>query len=440
MDTDNNITSLFLFHRDLRCIDNIGLHRLVQISHNIALLFIMTDEQTVNNNWFNQHAFNYQNELLRELAHRFNINFIKAKDEQSALKKVFAQNTIKRVYTNYDFTPFAQQRHQKTSLLCKKFSVEYKAFNDYLLLKPGTILNKNQHYFKVFTPFWKNVIQNSALIKQPAQTDLQAIQFQPLKGCWTWEQLNIPVTPSGYTINRQEAFEIIQKLPTKYEQWRNDLASPGGSGLSSAIKFGLISIREVIDAAVKAFHAFDNPFIRQVVWREFYYHVSYLAMCNKEWNFGENWNRAFNNVTWCNDKKLFHKWTAGKTGFLVVDAAMHQLNQTGFMHNRARLIVGSFLTKNLMFHWSWGEKYFAEKLVDYDPIVNQMSWQWVAGCGLDAAPYFRIFNPTLQQEKYDPNLIYCQKYLPANWNPPAIIDYKMSREQYLAIMKKQLTP
>ena len=230
-----------------------------------------------------------------------------------------------------------------------------------------------------------------------------------------------------------EVILAIKNIDKDYKENRDFLELDASSKISCAIKFGIISIREAITYSLLN-QDMENEYTKQIIWREFFYH-SYLQSLEYRPSLQNTLLTRFDKFPYINDKNLFDKWSKGETGFEVVDAAMVELNTTGYMHNRARMIAASFLTKNLLIDWRWGEIYFASKLIDYDPIVNNASWQWVAGCGFESNPFYRIFNPYLQEQKFDPNRKYITKWL-GNRNPiKPIIDYKKSRTRALDIFK-----
>lgn len=430
--------SIFLFHRDLRIVDNVGLDALIQQTDNIGLLFILTKEQTNSQQpYFAQKSFQYMLHCLATLSKKIILNIIEAESELSGLKTLIKNNNIKQIYTNEDYTPYAVNRSRKTAQFCQEHQIIYRTFRDYLLFKPGNILTKQNTIVKVFTPFWKQIILKQDNIARPRYNQSSKTRFIKLHHTFLFNDLQLSPTPLTVHFQRKCLIQNIKNIKNNYNESRNWLASNTTSNISAGIKFGVLSIREVVYISLKTWKKFNNPFIRQVCWREFFYHTVILAMQQQTWNWNTNWNPQWNHFPWSNNKTLFQKWKNGRTGYILVDAAMHQLNTTGEMHNRARLVAASFLTKNLLIDWKWGANYFKSRLIDYDPIVNMMSWQWVCGCGLDAAPYFRIFNPILQQKKFDPTLIYCRKYQqnPQNYLPP-MVDWNNSRNQYLLVMKE----
>ena len=429
--------AVFILHRDLRWQDNVGLNALIRSHSNFALLFIFTKEQINNNSWFCQQSFNFLMQRLSVLHDKHQINFLIADSESSGIEDIIIRNQICCVFTNDDFTPYAQERSRQTKLMLEKYQVKYRVFQDYLLFPPGRIVASGKVLSQTFTSFWNKVLAYQAEILVPHVLSSNLLQFQLLQGCVPWEALGLTWSQVSPLTKRKNVFTAILNVSLDYHQLRNFLDQTASSQVSAAIKYGVISIREALQAMRSRFGQLNNPLVRQLFWREFFYHAAILGQKHNLWAWGKNWNPKYDHIKWCSDRKLFHKWCQGETGYPLVDAAMHELNTTGFMHNRARLVTASFLTKNLFFHWSWGEKYFAQHLIDYDPIVNQMSWQWVAGCGLDRAPYFRIFNPVIQQKKFDPHKIYLKRF-GYNRNLEPIVDWSTSRQEYLVKIKEHL--
>ena len=208
---------------------------------------------------------------------------------------------------------------------------------------------------------------------------------------------------------RKEALHLLKNIAhlKNYKEIRNFPALAGTTHLSAHNKFGTVSIREVYQTIVKCFGK-THTLINELYWRDFFTHILY----HFPHVLGEAFHKKYNDIRWENNKNFFKKWCLGMTGFPIVDAGMRELNQTGYMHNRVRMIVASFLVKDLHIDWRWGEKYFAQQLIDYDPAVNNGNWQWAASTGCDAQPYFRIFNPWRQQVQYDPDCVYIKKWLP----------------------------
>jgi deoxyribodipyrimidine photo-lyase len=275
---------------------------------------------------------------------------------------------------------------------------------------PETITKKDGSYYSIFTAFYKKAVMFN--VQDPAKQQNgdwfnSAIKNSESTAIFTkiLSKKNKQIAMSG---GRKEGLHILKQLET-LKNYNHDRDYPAitTSHLSAHLKFGTISVRETYHAIIEHLGR-RHPLLRQLYWRDFFTHIGY----HKPTVFGHAYHEKYNKLRWNNDKKLFAAWCAGTTGFPIVDAGMRELNTTGFMHNRVRMIVASFLVKDLHINWLWGEKYFAQQLVDYDPAINNGNWQWCASTGCDAQPYFRIFNPWLQQKKFDRDCSYIKKWIP----------------------------
>lgn len=416
--------NILIFHRDFRIEDNSGLIALAKEEKNIYLLFIFTDIQTKNNPYYSDKSFQAMIYCLKQLSNKIHINFLTGFDEVSVIKQLIkANHKINKIYTNKDYTPFAINRSKQIQSLASEENFIYREFSDYLLFDIDQV-QKNDHppFYQVFTPYW-----NRVKVKPFPSVDTNIVKFNPMKlnntiniSYFQYNDFNLPLT-------REKVKQAIFNLPSNYKILRDMLDQNNAtSHLSCAIKFGIVSIRQIHLWTIKRFKIIDNDFTRQLIWKDFFYQAVYNGQIYKQWKFGQNWNRKMNNMKWVNNEQLFEKWKNGQTGVDIVDSAMNELNNYGTMHNRCRLITASYLVKNLNIDWKKGEQYFAQKLIDYDPIVNHCSWQWVAGTGFDAQPFIRIFNPYIQEKKFDPNRIYINKYLKRNCPIEPIVDYATS--------------
>lgn len=416
--------NIFILHRDFRIHDNKGLIALAKEEKEIYLVFILTNEQTNNNKFFNLKSFQAMIFCLKQLSKIVHINVLKAENELSAISNLLNQGIIiNKIYTNKDFSPYALQRSHQLKKLSQAIGFIYREFDDYLLFAPHQIKKDDGSFYQIFTPYWNAVKTNKFNIKISSLAKFRAMK---LANC---EDISEMIADDfGLPLTREKVAIIVTRLTKDYQIRRDkiDLIKNSTSHISTAIKYGVVSIREVHFWAVERFGYFDNSFSRQLMWRDFFYQATYNAMLEKKWKFGTNWIKKMDNIVWDNNIENFKKWTQGETGIALIDAGINELNNYGTMHNRLRMICGSYLVKNLNIDWRWGEKYFAQKLIDYDPIVNQCSWQWVAGTGFDAQQYIRIFNPHLQQKKYDPNFIYINHFLSRTKNIEEIIDFKTS--------------
>lgn len=338
---------------------------------------------------------------------------------------------IQTVYSNRDYEPYAKERDDEVKNILQQKNIQFLDFKDQVIFEKDEILNGSGEFYKVFTPYsrnWLDKFKNSTI--QTLSLDKNRNRF--------FQTFPLPVPTledMGFKKSDIEipVLQIDRPLIQKYGQIRNFPAIKGTSRLGVHLRFGTISIRKL---ALEAFKL-SETYLNELIWREFYmmilYHNPKLV------------NRAFkpkyDHIPWRNDEEDFKKWCEGKTGYPIVDAGMRELNATGFMHNRVRMIVASFLTKHLLIDWRWGEAYFAKKLLDFELSSNNGGWQWAAGTGTDAQPYFRVFNPESQTEKFDKELKYIKKWVPEYGTlayPKPMVDHKFARERAIETYKKAL--
>lgn len=398
---------LFIFRRDFRSIDNIGLNSCK--NHEIYPVFIFTPEQIENKNKYkSDNCVQFMIESLIELKKHINITFCYGHLEE-VIEDIVKKNKIDSIRCNTDYTPYAIKREKRMETLAKRLNVEFIYYHDILLFEPSTIRNQSGSFYQKYTPFYNYVIKQKVL--EPTKNKSFNIKKIDSKYMIESSKLHDFYTKNeGISVHggRSNAILVLKNVKTfsSYNATRNYLHIDT-TKLSAYLKFGCVSIRECF-YAMKKIGNIKSDLIRQLIWREFYYHLGY----GFTERFGNSLKPKYDNIKWENDMIKFKAWCNGKTGYPIVDSCMVQLNTLGWMHNRGRLIVASFLIKNLQVDWRYGEKYFAQKLVDYDPLVNQGNWQWVAGSGADSQPYFRVFNPWLQSAKFDKDAIYIKKWLP----------------------------
>lgn len=390
--------NVFLFHRDFRLQDNLALMELSRYGP-VTCIFIFTPSQIEpkTNPFFSPRGFQFMceslYELKKELQKKGSDLYFFHGDTLSILKTL----DMKRIGFNLDYTPYARRRDEPILEYCLAKGIECITAEDYLLAPMGTFLKDNKTPYLVYTPFRNAALKHT--ISKPTSTQ---IEFATMKGNHTF------YTPT-FEKNEQMKGGRQEGLKHLIFKYQHDHFTPT-TGLSAYIKFGCLSIRE-------AYWANASPEYRhQLLWREFYYYLTcyFPKVLDTRSNFKEI------NLPWTNSASAFEKWCNGTTGFPVVDAAMRQLNQTGYMHNRGRLITANFLTRLLGIDWRQGESYYATHLIDYDPSVNNGNWQWVAGTGVDRAPYSqRIFNPWLQSEKFDKDAVYIKTWIPELKDVPA---------------------
>ena len=439
--------SLFVFRRDLRLEDNTALIQALSDSDQVIPCFILDPRQLESNEYRSLNAIQFMFESLRELNSELLENdsllyLFKGKSEQ-VISQLLTH--VDAVYLNRDYTPFSIKRDNSIKNLCLKSGKKFVLCDDLLLHRPENVSTKTGGTYQVFTPFYKNVIQKEIPIpisnthSNYSKIDLDNLPINTLK-----TNTNEDIFVRG---GRKNAIHILNDV-TQFKNYSDERNYPSPScttGLSVHNKFGTISVREFYHAIKNQFGK-DHTLITQLIWRDFYTHIAF----HHPYVFGNNFRKKYDQIQWSANTGHFEKWCTGLTGFPIVDAGMRQLNTTGWMHNRIRMVVSSFLTKSLRINWQWGEKYFAQNLIDYDPCVNNGSWQWAASTGCDAQPYFRIFNPWRQQERFDKECKYIKEWIPElrdhsskeihNWNgcstyPGPIIDHKSEARRTLELFK-----
>ncbi len=407
-------TALHIYRRDLRVQDNSSLNKALESAETVLPCFIFDDRQLLQNSYKSEKAFDFMTESLRDLKEQIDsvsgrLYFFSGIAEQT-VERLIKELKIDAVFINKDYTPFSRARDTAIKIVCDKYGVVFKQHEDALINSPEAVLKDNGRPYSVFTAYYKRASLMTALRSQK----LSPGKF--FKGYVAGEKkIEEYLNPHRRKAGRGEALKLqrrIRKL-TKYEQDRDIPAVEGTTFLSPHNKFGTVSIREVYETIISELGN-QSVLIKQLYWRDFFTHIVY----HYPYVFGEPFRSKYQNIEWTNDKKLYTKWSRGVTGFPIVDAGMRQLNKTGWMHNRVRMITASFLVKDLHIDWRWGEKYFAQHLVDYDPAVNNGNWQWAASTGCDAQPYFRIFNPWLQQKRHDPQCRYVKTWVPEIKNIP----------------------
>lgn len=416
--------SLFLFRRDLRLVDNTGLIMASRRSEKIVPVFLLNDQQIQSdkNKYFSLPALQFMLASIEELS--IDINNSKGEllvitgDMYESFEQYLCSSDIEAVFVNRDYTPFARQRDKRLQAICEKLGVTWHSFSDYLLVEPEKGTKDDGNPYMVFTPFYrKNRVKDLRKVDgYKVENFLETPFDSPLSGGkvtegWAkkffarqglvWNQI---LAAKG---GRGEALYQRELLAQNYDETRNFPSLNTTTYLSAHHKFGTISIRESYWFFRQKF-GFEHTVLSELFWRDFFTQIGY----HFPHVFGNAFRSKYNDIKWSNCAKKFSAWCTGKTGFPLVDAGMRELNTTGFMHNRVRMVVASFLVKNLHVDWRWGEKYFAQKLVDYDPCVNNGNWQWAASTGCDAQPYFRIFNPWSQQKKFDSDCEYIKKWIP----------------------------
>jgi deoxyribodipyrimidine photo-lyase len=450
--------TLFIFRRGLRRKDNTGLLAALKDSKQVLPCFIFSPQQVGDNEYKSKNAVQFMIESLQDLEDQLDSKGAKLYKfyglQSKIVDKLLKECDFEAIYVNRDYTPFSRKRDNKIKKVCQQHEVDFIQKNDYLLIEPEEIKTNQGTPYKVFTPFY-NKAKNRKIDKPKANqhTNYFTGKIEFSEGKEVYDKVlaskNKNIFCNG---GRSEAMKVVRNLHNykDYNEEREKPSIDGTTGLSAHNKFGTISIRELYWNTRKQLKK-SHTLIQELFWRDFFTHIAY----NFPKVFGKPFREKYKQINWSYSKNNFNKWKQGKTGFPIVDAGMRQLNNTGWMHNRVRMIVASFLTKDLQIDWRWGEKYFATKLVDYDPAVNNGNWQWAASTGCDAQPYFRIFNPWTQQQDYDPKAKYIKKWVPELKNvkpeeihkpneelspqidyPEPMVEHDKQRKEALAMYKK----
>jgi deoxyribodipyrimidine photo-lyase len=427
---------VFWFRRDLRLEDNAGLFQALSTQKPVLPIFI------------------FDTDILDKLPHRRDarIQFIwnRLQEMQVTLQAIgtglqvfygkpvevfrmlIDQYPIEALFANHDYEPYACQRDTEITNLLLSHQIPFYTSKDQVIFEKSDIVKDDGKPYTVFTPYsrkWKHTLTEQDLNPYPAAS-YHTYFYKVSANRWP------TLADMGFETVDQDfpAATISNQLLEHYAEKRNFPSLPATSRIGVHLRFGTISIRSVAQQAKSCSEAFLN----ELIWRDFYHMIL--------WNFpsvgkGQSFKSAYDKIHWRNNEVEFQSWCLGQTGYPIVDAGMRELNETGFMHNRVRMIVASFLTKHLLIDWRWGESYFAEKLLDFDLAANNGGWQWAAGSGCDAAPYFRIFNPSLQTKKFDPTGTYIRKWVPefdslAYARP--IVDHEFARKRCLEVYASAL--
>lgn len=421
--------SIFWFRRDLRLDDNHGLYQALNAEYPVLPIFIFDEEilsELPNNDPRVQFIYNALKDINTKLKQNGSSLFVKRDNVFNFWKTITEIYNVKKVFYNKDYEPYAIKRDLAFTQFCKSKNIEILAYKDQVIFEENEVLKLNQEPYTVFTPYKNKWLEKYAVLNQTLYPS-EKLLSKLLKTSIAFPSL----TNIGFEKNAITVLPINNNCIVNYDKTR-DLPYEKTSNLSVYLRFGLVSVRKLIDKSI----GLNATFTSELIWREFFMQILFHFPHVVEHNF----KSKYNNIIWRNNKEEFLAWCQGNTGYPIVDAGMRQLNETGYMHNRVRMIVASFLCKHLLIDWRWGEAYFAEKLLDYELSSNNGNWQWVAGTGCDAAPYFRVFNPITQQQKFDPKGMYLKKWLHpiSNYNLSPIVNHAFARERYLATLKKAL--
>ena len=433
--------AIFWFRRDLRLDDNAGLYHALNSGLKVVPIFIFDrhildelpeDDARVG---FLHQELTLMKDQLRAIGSDLHVYY---GTPESVWPQILSQYDVSSVFTNRDYEPYAETRDRQINDLLLSKNITFHTFKDHVIFEYTEVLKSDGGAYTVFSPYarrWMERLQSKvtnglSYYLKPYPCKKYASNFFefnapdiPSLGEMGFIQSNIPIPPRT----------VQQGLIKNYEDTRNFPAIPGTSRLGIHFRFGTISIRE---KALKAL-SLSQTFLNELIWRDFYAQI----LAHYPHVVGNAFRPAYDAIPWRYDEKEFSAWCQGKTGYPIVDAGMRELNATGYMHNRVRMITASFLTKHLLHDWRKGEAYFALKLLDFDLSSNNGGWQWAAGSGTDAAPYFRIFNPISQAEKFDKESKYIKKWVPEFGTihyPKPIVDHKLARERCLTTYKDAL--
>jgi deoxyribodipyrimidine photo-lyase len=427
--------ALFWFRRDLRLDDNVGLYHAIKNETKLLPIFIFDsdildrlpkDDPRV---CFLHQQIEKLNQQLAESNKKIHVYHGKPID---IFRKISSAKAVHAVYTNRDYEPYATQRDTEIEALLSENDIPLSTYKDHVIFERDEVVKSDGTPYRVYTPYsrvWLDKFDRQEHLKSHRIDD-----FEKLTNLV--DHNNPTLNEIGFTTSQIRApqYDTSDEIIDQYEARRNTPAVAGTSKVGVHLRFGTLSIRK---AVAKALESTNQTFLKELIWREFFMQIL--------WHFPHTENKSFkpqyDRINWRNNTEEFKRWCDGETGYPFVDAGMRELNETGFMHNRVRMLVGSFLCKHLLIDWRLGEAYFAKKLLDYEMASNVGNWQWVAGCGVDAAPYFRIFNPTEQIKKFDKDHAYIKKWVPdyqTSSYPKQIVDHKMARERCLETYKSAL--
>jgi deoxyribodipyrimidine photo-lyase len=428
------LVNIFWFRRDLRLYDNAGLYHALKGKNPVVPVFIfdkhILDDLEDKKDRRVEFIYSALEEIQQQLIEIGTSIEMYYGFPEDVYRTLLGKYKIEDVFTNCDYEQYAIDRDEAVTNLLKENRIKFYSYKDQVIFEKDEIKKDDDTLYSIFTPYsrkWKTTVNDFYLKSYPAEKYFHNFYKQaPVK------------IPSLADIGFEKSYEpfpakqIRQDILEHYKERRDTPGMQGTSRLSVHLRFGTISIRPLARTAQQT----SETYLNELIWRDFYQMIL--------WQFphvrnGESCRKEFDRIQWRNNEKEFKAWCEGKTGYPIVDAGMRELNTTGFMHNRVRMITASFLTKHLLIDWRWGEAYFAKKLLDYDYASNNGGWQWAAGTGYDAAPYFRVFNPSLQTKKFDKDLQYIKKWVPELNSfdyPKPIVEHDLARKRALDVYGK----
>lgn len=424
--------SVCWFRRDLRLNDNHAFFQALSGKYPVLPIFIFDPEildklidKSDKRVAFIHQALSKMNTTLKSQGSSI---YIFHNQVEEAFEKLMTQFEVKEVYANHDYEPYAINRDSKIADFLAKKNIAFKTFKDQVIFEKSEVMKSDGTPYTVFTPYsrkWKERFQQIELINYPSESHLSNLVKTDNFPFLSLEQIGFQDDNLNF-----QAFNITEERIKNYEETRNLPSVEGTTQTSVQLRFGTLSVRELVKLGVK----WNEKWLNELIWREFFmmilYHFPHVV--------NESFKKKYDKIQWRNNEVEFEKWCKGETGYPIVDAGMRQLNETGLMHNRVRMITAGFLCKHLLIDWRWGEAYFAQKLLDFELSSNNGNWQWAAGSGCDSAPYFRIFNPTSQTLKFDPKLKYVKTWIKdfrVDYLKP-IVEHEFARKRALEVYKK----
>jgi len=420
--------TFFWFRRDLRLEDNTGLFHALQSDFPVIPLFIFDDdilESLPKNDARVNFIYNSLQKINEELLKTGTSLLVKKGKTIDVWKSISAEFDIQKLFFNKDYEPYAIKRDLVIGNLLKENNTETFSFKDHVIFEEKEITKADRLPYTIYTPYKNKWLEKYHLSGQAPDYDTSPFYDNFAKNQFSFPKL----AEIGF---EESAIKVLPHNLTQianYKEIRDYPAVDGTSYLSPHLRFGTVSVRKLVNWANKK----NQTFLSELIWREFFIQILYSFPKVVHHNF----KSAYDGIQWRNNEDDFKRWCSGTTGYPMVDAGMRQLNETGYMHNRVRMVVASFLCKHLLINWQWGEAYFAEKLLDFELASNVGNWQWAAGTGCDAAPYFRVFNPEIQLKKFDEKGIYIRKWIPEfdfGYNEP-MVDHAFARDRAIATYK-----
>lgn len=427
--------AIFWFRRDLRLTDNAGLYYALRSGHPVVPIFIfdtnilgdLPNPADKRVDFIHRTIHGMQEELEK---YGSTLHVLHGKPLE-CFEKLLQLYTVAAVYTNHDYEPYATQRDKEIASYLEKKGITFHTYKDQVIFEKDEVVKDNGTPYTVFTPYsrkWKDKLNDFYLSSYPTGKYYrnyfqQSPKRIPSLAAMGFKETDIEIPGS----------KLNESVASNYDKTRDYPAIHGTTHLSVHLRFGTISIRKLARDA----QALNTTLLNELIWRDFYqmilWHYPHIVT--------ESFKKDYDKIRWRNNEQEFERWCNGQTGYPIVDAGMREMNTTGYMHNRVRMIVASFLTKHLLIDWRWGEAYFGEKLLDYDLAANNGGWQWAASSGCDAVPYFRIFNPYLQTQKFDPELKYIRKWIPdldTLEYPAPIVEHEAAKARCLEVYKRAL--